>query len=40
MKSVIQKINLADFVEVAGQKEGAWWVEEDMKRSNSGFFSY
>ena len=40
VKSVIQKINLADFVEVAGQKEGAWWVEEDMKRSNSGFFSY
>lgn len=35
-----KKINLADFVEVAGQKEGAWWVEEDMLRSNSGFLSY
>lgn len=37
MKSVIQKINLADFVEVVGRKEGTWWVEEDMLRSNSGF---
>ena len=40
MKSVTQKINFADFVEVAGQKEGAWWVEEDTLRSNSGFLSY
>ena len=40
VKSVIQKINLADFVEMVGQKEGAWWVEEDLLRSNSGFLSY
>lgn len=35
-KSVIQKINLADFV--GGESKGRW-VEEDMLQSNSGFLS-